>query len=237
MNFKAMPLPRPISAEGKQQRSRREILAAIDDRSLAPKARKKALVEALLEIGPLSYLINLGRPNGSYRRLLTRFLPSWVKCRGVYASFEDARAHAPKSVPLGYDHDEIALGYKGQKFLCSDYPAAFWLREALQDLPSVLDLGGSVGISFYAWEHYFPYPENLHWVVCEVPSVVHAGEKIALEENEDRLHFTAQIEQADGCNCSARIRLSAVPRHFHYRFVKASRSPASALDRQPRSTS
>src|SRR5271169_3695403 len=114
MKLTAMPLPSPISAEGMKQRSRRDILAAIDDRSLAPKARKKALVEALLEIGPLSYLINLGKPKGSYRRWLTRCLPSWVKHRGIYASFEDARAHAPKNVPLGYDHDEIALGYKNQ---------------------------------------------------------------------------------------------------------------------------
>ncbi len=184
-----------------KQRSIREILAAIDDNSLGPKARKKALVEALLEVGPLLYLINLGKPIPAYRRFLNRCLPSWVKNRGVYASFEEARANAPKGVPLGYDHDEIALGYKDQKFLSSDYPAAFWLREALQDGPTVLDLGGSVGISFYAWERYFAYPENLRWVVCEVPSVVNAGQKIAREQKEERLHFTSQIEQADGCNC------------------------------------
>jgi putative methyltransferase (TIGR04325 family) len=184
-----------------KQRSTREILAAIDDDSLNPKACKKALVKALLEVGPLPYLIDLGKPSPAYRRFLSHCLPSWVKYRGVYASFEEARAHAPKNVPLGYDHDEIALGYKDQKFLSSDYPAAFWLREALRDEPTVLDLGGSVGISFYAWERYFPYPENLRWVVCEVPSVAHAGQKIAVEQNEERLHFTSQIEQADSCNC------------------------------------
>ena len=200
--FTSMPLPSPISTENTKPRSRREILAAIENNSRARLTRKRALVEALLEVGPLSYLINLGKPNGSYRRWLTRCLPSWVKCRGIYASFEDARAHAPQNVPLGYDHEEIALGYKNQKFLNSDYPAAFWLREALQDgPPTVLDLGGSVGISFYAWERYFPYPDGLRWIVCEVPAVAHAGEKIALEQNEDRLRFTSHIERADGCNC------------------------------------
>ncbi|MGB6387217.1 MAG: TIGR04325 family methyltransferase [Terriglobales bacterium] len=184
-----------------KERSTREILAAINDDSLAPKARKKALVKALLEVGPLPFLINLGKPIPGYRRFLSHCLPSSIKYRGVYVSFEEARANAPKHVPLGYDHREIALGYKDQKFLCSDYPAAFWLREAIRDGSSVLDLGGSVGISFYAWERYFPYPDNLRWVVCEVPSVADAGQKIAFEQNEERLHFTSQIEQADGSNC------------------------------------
>ncbi len=199
-----MPFPTPISAERIQQRSPAEILAAIGDKALAPRSRKKAqkaMIEALLETAPLSSLVNLAKSIPAGRRFLHRCLPARVKNRGVYASFDEARAHAPKGVPLGYDHDEIALGYKNQKFLCSDYPAAFWLREALQDGPKVLDLGGSVGISFYAWERYFPYPENLQWVVCEVPAVVQAGEKIAREKNESRLHFTSQIEQADGCNC------------------------------------
>jgi hypothetical protein len=44
-----------------KQRPTTEILAAIDDDSLNPKARKKALVKALLEFGPMLYLINLKR--------------------------------------------------------------------------------------------------------------------------------------------------------------------------------
>jgi putative methyltransferase (TIGR04325 family) len=195
-----MSLPNPIPIRTTKQRPAVEVISTIDD-SLDTKARKKAFVKALLEVGPVPYLINLGKPIPAYRQLLSRCLPSWVKFRGVYVSFEEARAHAPKSVPLGYDHDEIALGYKDQNFLTSDYPAAFWLREAFRDGPSVLDLGGSVGISFYAWEHYFQYPANLRWTVCEVPSVAHAGQKIARERNEDRLNFTSQIEEGDGSNC------------------------------------
>jgi putative methyltransferase (TIGR04325 family) len=196
-----MSLPNPIPIRKTKQRSAADVLAAIDDDSLIPKARKKALVKALLEVGPVPYLINLGKPIPRYRQFLSHCLPSWVKFRGVYASFDEARANAPKSVPLGYDHDEIALGYKDQNFLTSDYPAAFWLREAFRDGASVLDLGGSVGISFYAWEHYFQYPANLRWTVCEVPSVTQAGQKIARERNEDRLYFTSQIEEGDGSNC------------------------------------
>jgi putative methyltransferase (TIGR04325 family) len=184
-----------------KQRTPTDILAAIDSDSLSSKARKKALVKALLEAGPLPYLIDLGKPIPAYRRFLTHCLPSWVKYRGVYDSFAEACANAPKSVSLGYDHEEIALGYKDQRFIASDYPAAFWLREALRDGNTVFDLGGSVGTSFYAWENYFDYPHDVRWLICELPSVARAGEQLAQERRENRLHFTSRFDEADGANC------------------------------------
>src|ERR1700730_14736396 len=149
-----------------------EVLAGIIGDSLSAQARKKALAKAVLEIRPLAYLIDLGKPIPAYRRFLTHLLPSWVKNRGVYATFEEARARAPKNVPLGYDHEVIAFAYQNQRFLASDYPAAFWLREALRDGSTVFDLGGSVGTSFYTWQNYFEYPHDVQWVICELPSVV-----------------------------------------------------------------
>jgi putative methyltransferase (TIGR04325 family) len=184
-----------------KQRPTTEILAAIDGDSLTPKARTKAFVKALLEAGPLPYLIDLGKPLPAYRKFLSHCLPSWVKYRGVYASFEEARANAPKKVPLGYDHEEIALGYKNQRFIASDYPAAFWLREALRDGATIFDLGGSVGTSFYRWEDYFDYPDDVRWLICELPAVARAGEQLALEKHENRLRFTSRFEEANGANC------------------------------------
>jgi|CZKY01.1.fsa_nt_gi putative methyltransferase (TIGR04325 family) len=184
-----------------KQRSTREILAAIGGDSLNPKARKKALVKALLEAGPLPYLINLGKPIPGYRRFLNHCLPSWLKYRGVYASFEEARANAPKNVRLGFDHDEIAFAYKDYGVRPSDYPAAFWLREALRDGATVFDLGGSVGNLFYLWEDYFEYPGNVRWLICEVPAVARAGHRLAQEKGENRLRFTSRFEEADGSNC------------------------------------
>jgi putative methyltransferase (TIGR04325 family) len=83
----------------------------------------------------------------------------------------------------------------------SDYPAAFWLREALRNDATVFDLGGSVGTSFYTWEGYFDYPPNLKWLICEVPSVVRAGQRLAEDKSERRLRFTSQFEDADGSSC------------------------------------
>jgi putative methyltransferase (TIGR04325 family) len=196
-----MPLTASALVRQTNQRSRNEILAAIGDSTLSTTMEKKALVSTVLEFVPLRFMIDRLKAIPVCRRLLVSWLPAKIKYRGVYSSFDEARGHAPKNIPLGYDHDEIALGYKNQKFLSSDYPAAFWLREALQDEPTVLDLGGSVGISFYNWEQYFKYPEDLQWVVCEVPAVTLAGDKIASERKEERLHFVSRIEAADGCNC------------------------------------
>lgn len=197
----AMPLTAPVLVRETNQRSRAEILAGLGGNTVSETTGKKALVKAALEFGPLRFLIDLLKPVPAYRRFLLNCLPAQIKYRGVYCSFEEARRHAPTDIPLGYDHDEIALGYKNQKFLSSDYPAAFWLGEALRDEPTVLDLGGSVGISFYNWEHFLRYPDDLQWVVCEVPAVAHAGERIASERKEERLHFVSKIEAADGCNC------------------------------------
>jgi putative methyltransferase (TIGR04325 family) len=184
-----------------KQRSRSEILAAIGAEVLSPKARKKALVKAFLEVSPISQLIDLGKPIPAYRRFLNRCTPSWIKNRGVYGSFEEARANAPRNVPLGYDHEDIALGYKNQGFLASDYPAVFWLREVLRDGGNIFDLGGSVGTSFYSWEACIEYPQNLRWLICELPSVADAGEVLAQENKENRLSFTSRFEDADGSDC------------------------------------
>jgi putative methyltransferase (TIGR04325 family) len=184
-----------------ERRSRSEILAAVGAEWLSSKARKRALVKAFLEVRPVSNLIDLGKPIPAYRRFLNRCTPSWIKNRGVYSSFEEARANAPRNVPHGYDHEDIALGYKNQGFLVSDYPAVFWLREALRDSGTIFDLGGSVGTSFYSWEAYIEYPQNLQWLICELPSVAHAGEVLAQEKHENRLRFTSRFEDAEGSSC------------------------------------
>jgi putative methyltransferase (TIGR04325 family) len=171
-----------------------------DARTVNPRAQKKAFAKAILEITPVRQLIDLGKPVRFYRNVLNRCLPSWIKFQGVYASFEEAQANAPKGVRSGYDHEEIAAAYEGQTFLPSDYPALFWLREALHPGARVFDFGGSVGVSFYAWQKYFQYPDNIRWLVHDLPKVNQAGQRLALEKKEDRLHFTSRFEDADGCD-------------------------------------
>ncbi len=164
------------------------------------KEELKALAKALLEFAPIRRLIDLGKPSARFRRLLDRSLPSWLKFHGVFPSFADARANLPGGAMVGYDHEEITGIYKSQAVLEGDYPILLWLRDILPTASSVFDLGGNLGISFYAFESYVPYPEDIAWTVCDVPAVVRAGEKLAGERGERRLHFTGQFQDAADCD-------------------------------------
>jgi len=181
-------MPRPV---------RLELVDVDDARTVNPRVRKKAFAKAVLEFPPVQFLIDLGKPIPSYRRFLDRCLPSWVKFKGIYDSFQEAQLNAPKGVRYGYDHEEIAAAYGGQTFLPSDYPALFWLREALQAGGRVFDFGGSVGTAFYSWQRYFRFPEDVRWLVCELPAVVRAGQTLVKEKKETRLEFTDRFEDAE----------------------------------------
>lgn len=166
---------------------------------LTPKAQKRAFAKGVLEFSPISRLIDLGKPIPAYRRLLNRCIPSWIKNRGVFASFEEARAAVSGGLRVGYNHPEIADGYKAYAnfALPSDYPMMFWLKEIFRTGSRVFDLGGSVGISFYAWQRYLRYPSDLEWMVCEVPAVAAEGKRLAEERQERRLRFTTQFQEAE----------------------------------------
>jgi putative methyltransferase (TIGR04325 family) len=77
--------------------------------------------------------------------------------------------------------------------LPSDYPVLFWLGKALAESPSLLDIGGYVGISYYSYRDYLTYPENLEWVVHDVPAVTAAGVEIAQHQDSRGLSFTNEI--------------------------------------------
>jgi putative methyltransferase (TIGR04325 family) len=175
-------------------------LIAESDLKLVLKNRRKALVRALLDIGPVRFLVDLGKPFPAYRKLLNAGVPPRIKYRGMYLSFEEAMAAVPRNMRIGYDHEEIAGIYEGYAnvILASDYPAILCLQEALQGGSRVFDFGGNVGISFYAWQRYLNYPRDIQWVVCDLLSVIQRGERLALERQEKRLSFTTRFEDANG---------------------------------------
>jgi putative methyltransferase (TIGR04325 family) len=125
-------------------------------------------------------------------------------CRGIFASYEEAAAAAPRSLPLGYDNPQAAAMYRDRitQVFPSDYPMMLWLAKMLDSgVRRVFDLGGHVGISYYAYQQFLSYPQGLSWQVCDVPAVVQAG--LSLAASNDRLHkleFTDRFEQADGAD-------------------------------------
>jgi putative methyltransferase (TIGR04325 family) len=122
--------------------------------------------------------------------------------RGVFPSFEAAQASAPKSLPLGYDNPASAEMYmdRTRKVYASDYPILFWLDRLFREgVTSVFDLGGHIGVSYYAYRRFLTYPKTLRWVVHDVPAVVRHGRELAPKMDRDGyLGFSDGFEGADG---------------------------------------
>ncbi|HJW56724.1 MAG TPA: TIGR04325 family methyltransferase [Burkholderiaceae bacterium] len=118
--------------------------------------------------------------------------------RGIFSSFAEAQASIPVKRSAGYNNSTAASLYldRAQRVFPSDYPVMFWLDKLIA--PSrcrILDLGGHVGVSYYAYRNYLDYPEQLRWIVHDVPAVMERGKKIAKEkDNAKQLGFCDRFE-------------------------------------------
>lgn len=129
------------------------------------------------------------------------FAHDWVGAfRGVYRDFAEARASAPNTKPLGYDHGDAAAMYTDRfdRIVPADYPVAFWLDRALRGgAREVFDFGGHVGLLFYGFSKYLNYPEGFRWNVLDVEAVVSAGAEFArLRGVAGTLTFTERFQEA-----------------------------------------
>lgn len=122
--------------------------------------------------------------------------------RGVYSSFSEATASIPTTRPTGYDNSTSAELYRDRtrRVFLYDYPMMLWLSRLFSSgRSSVFDLGGHIGIAYYAYQRCIDYPDTLRWQVSDVPGVNAAG--VAWAETHDsrnRLTFTANPADADG---------------------------------------
>jgi putative methyltransferase (TIGR04325 family) len=121
--------------------------------------------------------------------------------RGVYTSFDEAQNSAPSSRPIGYDNPACASLYmeRTRRVYATDYPVMFWLQKLLTSgCNRFFDLGGHVGVSYYAYRRHLLYPTSLHWVVHDVPAVVAQGRKLAASKDlEGHLSFADNFAAAD----------------------------------------
>ena len=121
---------------------------------------------------------------------------------GSYESFEAAEASVPPGKAIGYDNAEAAKTLYSHQLYFYDYPGLFWLGRALEEgMRSVFDLGGHVGIKYYAFRRVIPYPADLRWTVCDVPGVVQTGRELAVQRAvTSQLDFTTDFRAASGCD-------------------------------------
>lgn len=153
--------------------------------------------------------------------------------RGVYRTFDEALASAPGELPTGYDNPAAAAMYldRTRRTHPTDYPVMFWLQRLFSEgCRTVFDLGGHVGVSYYAYRRHLPYPPGLRWRVHDVPAVMARGRSLALERDAERmLSFADDFAAADGHDILAAqgslqylpdtlaerlARLGAPPRHL-----------------------
>jgi putative methyltransferase (TIGR04325 family) len=121
---------------------------------------------------------------------------------GVYDSFEEARAHAPSELPVGFDVDgmEDLFRHRADQVQYYDYPVLFWLSRVVGSLGRVFDLGGHVGVHYFGYRRMLDFPPTLEWTVCEVPVVVRAGVALARERGASCLRFTTEWDGAEGAD-------------------------------------
>lgn len=114
--------------------------------------------------------------------------------RGVFPDAASAAASAPRSRPMGYDHADAAAMYRDRldRVYPADYPMMLWLQSAFADgARHVFDLGGHIGIAYYAYASRIAYPQGLTWTVADVPAVMDSGRREALQRDPaGRLHFS-----------------------------------------------
>jgi len=122
---------------------------------------------------------------------------------GVFASFETAAASASRYGVSGYDNDASADLYLGHmRADAHDYPAMFWLSKSFSTgLRRVLDVGGSIGIKYYAFKTSLPVPDDVEWTVVDVPTVVAKGKALSSERGvSGALHFSAKMSCGEGAD-------------------------------------
>ena len=117
---------------------------------------------------------------------------------GVFESFPEARASLPQSkefdqAPLAAEYVEV----RSKKVFPYDYPMLLWLLRAFQgDATSVLDIGGSVGVHYYAYRRYIRMPAALTWRIVEVPTIAAIGRNLAATSGATPLSFTEDMTEA-----------------------------------------
>lgn len=121
---------------------------------------------------------------------------------GIYSSHAEALNAVPASLRASFDHDEAAAQYRNRthQLAIGDYPALYWMTRLVDEgCRRIFDLGGHIGVAYYAFQRDRAWPADLHWTVSDLPTTMQAGRAWALEHDPTRqLSFTDDKRQADG---------------------------------------
>jgi putative methyltransferase (TIGR04325 family) len=170
--------------------------------------------------------------------LKARFEHNFVTAKGIgclagaYPDFAAAIAAAPPTMAVGYDVTAAGAMYRERmnRVLLKDYPALLWLSRLMPRTRRLFDIGGHVGVMFYAYRRYLNFRDDLEWTVCDVPAVVREGAAMARENQEDHLVFTTRLDDAvDSDVILATGSLQYIERPFSELLASLPRAPEHVL--------
>jgi len=121
-------------------------------------------------------------------------------CRGVFRTFQEARAAIPSGRSVGYDNPAAANLYvdRGHWVRPSDRTICSWLGRLLTEHRSVFDFGGNLGRLYFAFQRLLCYPPDLRWLICDVPAVIALAREMAPRPKAAHLGFTTEFDLAEG---------------------------------------
>jgi putative methyltransferase (TIGR04325 family) len=121
---------------------------------------------------------------------------------GVYDSYAAAEREIPASRRRGWDNEESASIwlFKIDHMQPTAYAPFFWLSKLLQPGMTLVDYGGSIGLSYYAYVKRRELPEGARWVIVELPHLVEVGTKMAQRQKAAQLEFATELAGAPRCD-------------------------------------
>jgi putative methyltransferase (TIGR04325 family) len=124
--------------------------------------------------------------------------PIRPRFQGAFDCLEAAVASVPSRSLVGYDHDVVAeVSFDEMCRIAPwDYPIMFWLQRLLPRGRRILDAGGHMGTKYRAFRRLLDLDAGVEWTVYDVPAIVRAGRRRALEDGLVGLAFTEDLAQA-----------------------------------------
>lgn len=124
-------------------------------------------------------LLEIVRDSYRYVTFPVRFSDS----RGVFHTFAEAVAAAPRGKPIGYNNVDAARMYVEHlniDLADYDFPALYYLGNILSRLDgscSLLDFGGNIGVHFLKFKTRLDL-DRVKWIICDLPEITRSGEAV-----------------------------------------------------------
>ena len=114
---------------------------------------------------------------------------------GVFKSHHQALDHLGPNIPRSYEDIDLSDIHvqSFQEMHLFDYPIIFWLMKLNGNFQSLIDLGGHIGVKYYAYSSQMPSLKKIKWNVIDVPHMLKRGRIIASERQAENLKFSEDI--------------------------------------------